>query len=68
MKSTVLHQDEPFCCTNCGEPFATTSGIATIITKLAGHSMFADEKSRNRLKMCSDCRVVDMMEDPDTDL
>lgn len=66
-KPRVLHEDTPFCCISCGKPFATTSGIATIITKLAGHSMFADEKSRNRLKMCDDCRVKDMMEDPDTD-
>jgi len=66
-KPRVLHQDEPFCCTKCGKPFATTSGIATIMTKLAGHSMFADERSRSRLKMCDDCRVVDMMEDPNTD-
>ena len=67
MKARVLHQDEPFCCTKCGKPFATTSGIAMIITKLAGHSMFADEKSRGRLKMCDDCKVIDMMEDPYTD-
>ncbi|GAA0407286.1 4Fe-4S binding protein [Cocleimonas flava] len=67
MKSRVLHQDEPFCCTKCGKPFATSSGIATIMVKLAGHSMFADERSRSRLKMCDDCRVVDMMEDPNTD-
>jgi len=67
MKARVLHQDEPFCCTKCGKPFATTSGITMIITKLAGHSMFADERSRGRLKMCDDCKVIDMMEDPDTD-
>ncbi|KAG1650249.1 Chaperone protein TorD [Nymphon striatum] len=47
MKAKVLHQDEPFCCTKCGKPFATTSGIANIMTKLAGHSMFADERSRS---------------------
>ena len=66
-KARVLHQDEPFCCTKCGKPFATTSGIAMIMVKLAGHSMFADERSRGRLKMCDDCKVIDMMEDPDTD-
>ncbi len=66
-KPRVLHQDEPFCCIKCGKPFATNSGIATILVKLAGHSMFADERSRSRLKMCDDCRVVDMMEDPNTD-
>ncbi len=64
----ILHKDEPFCCIKCGKPFATNSGIATIMVKLAGHSMFADERSRSRLKMCDDCRVVDMMEDPNTDL
>ena len=67
-KPRVLHQDEPFCCIKCGTPFATSSGIATVMTKLVGHSMFADERSRSRLKMCDDCRVVDMMEDPDVDL
>ncbi len=64
----ILHKDEPFCCIKCGKPFATSSGIATVMTKLVGHSMFADERSRSRLKMCDDCRVVDMMEDPNTDL
>jgi len=67
-QARVLHKDEPFCCTKCGKPFATNSGIATIMVKLAGHSMFADERSRSRLKMCDDCRVIDMMEDPDVDL
>jgi len=67
-KPRVLHQDEPFCCIKCGTPFATSSGIATVMLKLAGHSMFADERSRSRLKMCDDCKVIDMMEDPDTDL
>lgn len=67
LKPRVLHEDEPFCCTSCGKPFATKSGITTILTKLAGHSMFADQRARDRLKMCDDCRVVDMMEDPATD-
>lgn len=67
-KPRVLHEDKPFCCTSCGKPFATTSGITTILTKLAGHSMFANQRARDRLKMCEDCRVVDMMEDPLVDL
>ncbi len=66
--SRVLHEDSPFHCISCGRAFATRSGIATIVSRLAGHSMFADERARSRLKMCSDCRVKDMMEDPDTDL
>ena len=66
-KPRVLNEEEPFCCISCGKPFATKSGITTILTKLSGHSMFADERSKNRLKMCDDCRVRDMMEDPDVD-
>ena len=67
LKPQVLHEDTPFCCTACGKPFATTSGIKTILAKLAGHSMFADQRAKDRLKMCDDCRVVDMMEDPAVD-
>jgi len=66
-KPRVLNEEEPFCCISCGKPFATKSGITTIMTKLAGHSMFADDRSKNRLKMCDDCRVRDMMEDPNSD-
>ncbi|KAG1682893.1 Formate hydrogenlyase subunit 6 [Nymphon striatum] len=65
-KPRVLNEESPFCCISCGRPFATKSGITTILEKLSGHSMFADERSKNRLKMCDDCRVRDMMEDPDT--
>jgi len=66
-KPRMLNEEEPFCCISCGKPFATKSGITTILEKLSGHSMFADDRSKNRLKMCEDCRVRDMMEDPDVD-
>ncbi len=66
-KPRILNEEEPFCCISCGKPFATKSGITTILEKLSGHSMFADERSLNRLKMCDDCRVRDMMEDPNSD-
>jgi ferredoxin len=64
----VLHEESPFHCISCGVAFATTSGIETIISRLTGHAMFADERALTRLKMCSDCRVKDMMEDPNADL
>jgi ferredoxin len=67
-KSRVLYEESPFHCISCGKAFATTSGIAAILSRLVGHSMFADERARLRLKMCSDCRVKDMMEDPSTDI
>lgn len=64
----VLHEEAPFHCIKCGDAFATTSGIETIVSRLTGHAMFADERALSRLKMCSDCRVKDMMEDPAADL
>ena len=66
-KSRLLKEQEPFCCISCGKPFATQAGISTILSKLADHPMFSDERSLNRLKMCNDCRVIDMAEDPNTD-
>ncbi|MCF6191084.1 MAG: 4Fe-4S binding protein [Cocleimonas sp.] len=66
-KPRTLNEEEPFCCITCGKPFATKSGITSVLEKLSGHSMFADERSKSRLKMCDDCRVRDMMEDPTVD-
>jgi ferredoxin len=56
----LLHEDEPFCCTQCAKPFATHSVINNIIGKLANHSMFQSDEAVNRLRMCEDCRVRDM--------
>ncbi len=64
----VLKEEQPFCCIRCDKPFATASAIERVLEKLAGHSMF-DEAGLRRLKMCADCRVVDMMQaDPGGDL
>jgi len=32
-----------------------------MLAKLAGHSMFAEPGSLDRLRMCADCRVVDLI-------
>ncbi len=56
----TLHEDEPFCCTKCATPFATHAVIDNIIGKLSGHSMFQSDEAINRLKMCEDCRVIDI--------
>lgn len=58
-----LNREEPFCCVRCGKPFATRSVIDRMAQKLAGHQMFQDAAARERLKMCGDCRVLDMMKD-----
>ena len=61
----VLHSEAPFNCIRCGKPFATASVIERMQQALQGHWMFQDERSRKRLKMCEQCRVVDIARDPD---
>lgn len=59
----LLHRDEPFHCVGCGKPFATRSVVNRMHNALQGHWMYRDERSRQRLKMCDQCRVVDMTGD-----
>lgn len=56
----VLNEEEPFCCISCGKPFATQSVIGRMVEKLQGHHMFQSEEALRRLRMCGDCRVVDL--------
>jgi ferredoxin len=56
----VLNEEPAFHCIACGAPFATRSMIETMETKLRGHSMFQDNRSLRRIKMCGECRVRDM--------
>jgi ferredoxin len=60
----VLHEVEPFQCIRCGKPFGTLRAIETMIAKLAGHAAFQGAAA-DRLKMCGDCRVIDMHTNPD---
>jgi ferredoxin len=55
----LLNEAEPFACVRCGKPFGTLKGIEAMLGKLAGHPMFAGAASE-RLKMCGDCRVIDI--------
>jgi ferredoxin len=59
----VLHEVEPFQCVRCGKPFGTLRAIETMIGKLAGHAAFQGAAAE-RLKMCGDCRVIDMHTNP----
>ncbi|UCB55221.1 MAG: 4Fe-4S binding protein [Thiotrichales bacterium] len=61
----VLHEEEPFCCIRCGKAFATRSIIDNMTKKLAGHYMFKSERAIERLMMCEDCRVIDVVQDQD---
>ena len=47
--------------TKGGKPLGTDKMIATMLGKLSGHSMFAAPGALDRLKMCADCRVVDLI-------
>ncbi len=57
----VLNEAAMFRCIVCAKPLGTEKMITGMLGKLAGHSMFAAAGSLNRLKMCADCRVIDMM-------
>ena len=55
----VLNETQPYVCVRCGKPFGTLKGIEAMIGKLSGHSMFQGA-ALERLKMCGDCRVIDI--------
>ena len=55
----VLHESEPFHCIKCGKPFGTLRAIESMITKVGSHAAFQGEAAQ-RLRMCGDCRVIDI--------
>ncbi len=55
----VLNEAQPYRCVRCDKPFGTLKAIESMLTKLGGHSMFQGVAAE-RLKMCSDCRVIDI--------
>lgn len=57
----VLNEAEVFACTKCGKPFATRQMIDNMLGRLGAHSMFSAPGALERLKMCADCRVIDLM-------
>jgi ferredoxin len=60
----VLNEAEPYCCIRCAKPFGTLRAIEVMIAKLGSHPMFQGAAAE-RLKMCSDCRVIDIHTNPD---
>ncbi|MEO7391272.1 MAG: 4Fe-4S binding protein, partial [Ramlibacter sp.] len=58
-EARVLNETQPYACVRCGKPFGTLKAIESMLGKLAGHSMFQGA-ALERLKMCGDCRVIDI--------
>ncbi|MBP6008479.1 MAG: 4Fe-4S binding protein [Rhodoferax sp.] len=55
----VINEMQPYACVRCGKPFGTLKAIEGMLGKLSGHPMFQGE-ALQRLKMCGDCRVIDI--------
>lgn len=55
----VLNETKPYACVRCAKPFGTLKAIEAMLGKLAGHAMFQGA-ALERLKMCGDCRVIDI--------
>jgi len=58
-ETVVLNEMQPYACVRCNKPFGTLKAIEGMLGKLRGHSMFQGA-ALERLKMCGDCRVIDL--------
>jgi ferredoxin len=55
----VLNETQPFHCIRCDKPFGTLKMVEGMLARLASHPAFAGHL--DRMRMCGDCRVADMM-------
>jgi ferredoxin len=62
-EAVVINEMQPYACIRCSKPFGTLKAIESMLGKLVGHSMFQGA-ALERLKMCGDCRVIDLYTDP----
>ena len=60
-QARVINEAVVVNCIRCGKPLGTEKMVTGMLAKLAGHSMFAEPGALDRLRMCADCRVVDLM-------
>jgi ferredoxin len=58
-EARVLNETQPYACVRCAKPFGTLKAIESMLGKLSGHAMFQGAAA-DRLKMCGDCRVIDI--------
>lgn len=55
---TILNEEEPFACVECGTLFGVKSTVEKIMEKLAGnHAMFANPAAARMIQMCDGCRI-----------
>ena len=59
-QKVTLNETQAFHCISCGKPFGTLKMVELMLTKLGTHGAFSGP-AMDRLKMCGDCRVVDMV-------
>ncbi len=58
LSATVLNEEEPFDCIECGKPFGVRSIIEKVAEKLGGaHWMYTESDNLRLIRMCDDCRV-----------
>ena len=62
-QARVINEAQPYRCVRCQKPFGTLKGIEAMLGRLGGHAMFRGD-ALERLKMCGDCRVVDIYSAP----
>ncbi len=58
----TLNEAQPFACIKCGKPFGTRQMVDGMLARLGQHPMFAQPGALERIKMCADCRVIDLMQ------
>ncbi|MBY0269181.1 MAG: 4Fe-4S binding protein [Burkholderiales bacterium] len=58
----TINEAQAFGCIKCGKPFGTKQMVDGMLTKLGKHSMFAEPGALDRIKMCADCRVIDLLQ------
>jgi ferredoxin len=58
-QTVVLNETQPFHCIRCSKPFGTLRMVETMLARLGSHPAFAG--NLDRMRMCGDCRVIDMM-------
>lgn len=58
-RTRVVAEAKPWQCVRCSKAFGTAKGIEAMLARLGGHAMFQGD-ALERLKMCSDCRVIDL--------